>query len=264
MHYLSNYINHYEKSIFIFTESWLTENDDTNFICARILHHTLVRRDRVSKTKKHGGGICLFIPKLVKYSCISTEESLFYDISAVDIFTTKEVIRIISVYAPPDLNTLEFINLLNDIKILADQFKIVIIGDFNRSKIKWTGNEYFAPNSAESYLMEFMNTLDINQIVRQPTRGNHILDLIFIGKKMEYYNIEVLDPPINHKTGKPVSDHRQIRFKTPIKLNIEVLIPKLNYFKSNYPTINWKMNQINWNIILEGLSTEEETAQSYQ
>uniref|UniRef100_A0AC34RSU1 Uncharacterized protein n=1 Tax=Panagrolaimus sp. JU765 TaxID=591449 RepID=A0AC34RSU1_9BILA len=73
---------------------------------------------------------------------------------------------------------------------------------------------------------------------------------------MEYYNIEVLDPPINHKTGKPVSDHRQIRFKTPIKLNIEVLIPKLNYFKSNYPTINWKMNQINWNIILEGLSTE--------
>uniref|UniRef100_A0AC34RQX6 Reverse transcriptase domain-containing protein n=1 Tax=Panagrolaimus sp. JU765 TaxID=591449 RepID=A0AC34RQX6_9BILA len=164
--------------------------------------------------------------------------------------------RIISVYAPPDLSTEEFINLLDDIKMLADQSKIIIMGDFNRSKIKWTGNEYFAPDSTESYLIEFMKTLELNQMVKLPTRENHILDLIFIRKNMESYNLEVLDSPMNHKTGKPVSDHRQIRFKTPIKLNTEVPTPKLNYFKSNYPTINWKMNQINWTCILDGLSAE--------
>uniref|UniRef100_A0AC34PYG3 Endonuclease/exonuclease/phosphatase domain-containing protein n=1 Tax=Panagrolaimus sp. JU765 TaxID=591449 RepID=A0AC34PYG3_9BILA len=80
--------------------------------------------------------ICLFIPKSVKFSIVTTENPMYYDILAVDLFTVNEVIRIISVYAPPSLKIGEYEKLMEEIKLLAVQHKIIIVGHFNLGNIK--------------------------------------------------------------------------------------------------------------------------------
>ena len=51
------------NTVFAFTETWLTSEDDINLCCIDINYYSCFRCDRISEKSK-GGGVMLLIPKI--------------------------------------------------------------------------------------------------------------------------------------------------------------------------------------------------------
>ena len=183
----------------------LTETHLDNTIADREIFprgYTVFRRDRELQGR-HGGGILIAAKDSIKAFPRSdlpttSSELLFVDI----VLPNRKKLTLGVFYRPPynDLKPLEDLKLvLNEIS----QSELILVGDFNLCSIDWA-NVRALENSAKcELLLDIVQDNFLTQLVKSPTRGNNILDLVLVTSPDTVENISV---------GAPFSDHNSITF----------------------------------------------------
>ena len=149
-------------------------------------------------------------------------------------------------------------------------YDIVIAGDFNFPSIDWThesGRNIPGKSGEEKTQIDKLLTLTddffLKQMIKQATRDDNILDLIFTNITNELYDCNITEI-------KTSSDHNlvEIQFnsdqhnqpdKTDHKNNgYHNEYQKFNFNKADFISINKDLNEINWSSELESKTIEEQ------
>uniref|UniRef100_A0AC34Q4X2 Reverse transcriptase domain-containing protein n=1 Tax=Panagrolaimus sp. JU765 TaxID=591449 RepID=A0AC34Q4X2_9BILA len=156
--------------------------------------------------------------------------------------------RLIAVYAPPDMNSRNFTKLMDCIYEHSIGIKTIIVGDFNVTKLKWDGSDITTPGSKQALIMELCNAAELNQLIKWPTRNEQILDLLLVNSKENIGQVQIIDAPANPISNKLASDHKIIKFKvwTDNIIDNKETQPRLNFFKADYQGMNKMFAGIRW------------------
>ena len=184
-------------------ESWLNNSIPDAFInnCGEYI---VYRKDRDSR----GGGVCLLIAK--SFSSITTRVILpneyeCLELLAVDINVDNINTRLILVYRPPGNTYDHFKNelLVNALQYLTDSCqRTIILGDFNLPMVDWRTCSYTSVPSC-NMLCDYLLYNGLHQIIEFPTRGDNVLDLVFVNDPLLISDANVY-PPIS------TSDHNSV------------------------------------------------------
>jgi hypothetical protein len=120
-----------------------------------------------------------------------------------DILYNRTTVRFINVYRPPDCSPAEYLveSLCNEMRTRGP---IVVTGDFNCPGIDW--DRFTAPrDGTQDKILDFFVSAGFSQLVKEPTRGNNILDVVCCNEPLIICNLEVLQPF-------STSDHSQVTF----------------------------------------------------
>lgn len=170
-----------KPDVIIGTESWLSPDIKDNEIFPS--DYTPYRADRLTKTTRSGG---VFV--LVSNSLVCSEQPQFR--SECEIIWVKleivgsQPLYIAAFYKPKedDLDSLD--QLRSSLELIADQKgTIMVLGDFNLPKFSWIDCEPSIRHDCmcRSVYENFTDILDdfnLVQMVTQPTRQDHVLDLL--------------------------------------------------------------------------------------
>lgn len=190
-------------------------------------NYVIYRNDRDS----HGGGVLLAIHENISSRIIAAPKGL--ECLIVDIFPNKSKFRLILAYIPNPKNYDYLSSIFTLIQTNATSIdSVCVFGDFNLPKINWKNNIF--PNLKEyNYFKNFYYKLQpITQINTKCTRGDNILDLVFIRNTSILENLEIL-PPIDK------SDHNILKIVFNLQsLNIKDNIQRKNFKTADYNKIN--------------------------
>ena len=125
---------------------------------------------------------------------------------------------------------------------------VCILGDYNFRRIDWEG----VVGDEESE--EFFGVLQDNflkQVVREPTRGENILDLVLTNNENMISGVDV-----GSQLG--CSDHREIRFNLEWEVNHNnnlVIVP--DFRRANYEGLRRHLEEVNWEYLEVGDEGQE-------
>ncbi len=227
------------------TESWA--HPDITDAEVELDGYTLFRKDRVGK---RGGGVLLYIAnsfRAVQHKLledISFSEALWCTVS----HGTKST-NIAVVYRTPGINLIEDLKLHNAINLFS-QHNTIIMGDFNYANINWSAKD------ATGYDKIFFQAVQENflyQHVREATRGDNTLDLVFSHHPDIIDEVEILEPLGN-------SDHNLIRFKINVTSQVNKVAKSYNgrdYYRGKYNLMRQELQNINWINKIEDKTTDK-------
>lgn len=237
--------------ILAFTETFLVKSD-SNVLCPRKNVYSIFRTDRAPGRK--GGGVCLMIPKkensgLASLSCSNNNVACDeFESVWCKLVSSKESIKLGLIYRRPKYYPTMPKKLIDHVEsCLEPNVPTIILGDFNYREIDW--KNLSAPNlSGMNKFLRFMTSNGFEQIVDIPTRGNAILDLIFVnspnlvqcvklGQKVSYLaaNNELVE-----------CDHETVCAKIPFQRIKSKTSTVTNYSNANYEIINQFFLHQNW------------------
>lgn len=251
---------HEDKLLFMtFTESHL--NSDHLDAEINIANYTVFRADR--KIRKNGGVITY-----VKSEVAATTEKLVeYSNGTVEMLALKLTnlnLILITVYRPPNTTQEEFqpiIDKTRDIllNLPAPDTEVIIVGDFNFPSVNWTDMKISGGTAEERQQATALKRLNesfyLSQIIREPTRGNNILDLVITNSFSLIHSY--------HTINTIMSDHKLIYVHT----NINSLHPintqpkdslaqnTLGHYNfhskhTNWPLLKKALKETDWNLLL--------------
>lgn len=216
-----------KPSITLGTESWLRADIADNEVFPN--GYTCHRNDRNS----HGGGVFILVEKSISSVQLPVPvrecEAIFCELT----LSNKRALTVSSFYRPPDSSVDILCQLRSAVEtIRADN--LVIGGYFNLPHILW--NDQGSLISSEGRLcQEMMNIVDLfalSQIVSEPSRGNHVLDLMFPNQPQLVISTVVVPR---------ISDHSVVLCEmeiTHVKPAHSVARPVYNYWKAQVDKIN--------------------------
>ena len=154
------------------------------------------------------------------------------------------------IYRPPDANLdytkklFECLNWLCDVQCLC-----YLCGDFNLPNVNWFNMSDGAP-AAENCLVNFISQNGLSQLIRSPTHGDNITDLIIASDKLnitdliiasdKVFNVE-LQPPFS------TSDHAAITWQTQQpSVTPDSNKATHNFARADYNSLEQYFNGINW------------------
>ena len=185
-----------KPDIVAITESWVHTSGRDFEGEFHVPGYLMYHRDR---SDKEGGGVMLYIKESLKVCNSFTSPN--FEVLGVDLGIGQVVYRVLLVYRPPH-QLLEGEKLLyQEIAALLQDRVCILVGDFN-SNVDWETRE--SP-LAGMPLLEFVNDNFLTQWVREPTRGENILDLVLTTE-----DDIVSDLRVGEELGS--SDHKIIRF----------------------------------------------------
>ena len=233
--------------VILVSESWLQSDDlitIPGFVC--------LRADRSAGI---GVGVCAFIKNDLSYSLISSSNCLGIEYLWVDIvFSKSRTIRFGLYYFPPNRDNLE-----RNFEILSTSLTrnavnnsfCILLGDFNMGDIDWD-IPYGPPIFKQNDFVELTQSLGFHhQLVNESTRGDRLLDLVFVSDIGLIKNLGVFAPF-------STSDHDKIIFE------VEVLSPRRNrkfvknFFKADYAKISEYYRSINWDVEFFNCATAQQ------
>lgn len=232
--------------ILALTESWTHEgvsDAELNFE-----GFTLFRRDRRCTDRIKGGGLLLYCRNDIKVVRVFDEGDSKCESLWVKVFDSfNEGIFIGLFYRSPSASQEETFDILKQLKVHA-RGNTVILGDFNFPEINW------GLRDAAGVAKEFLKVADdlfLLQLVKVPTRGMNILDLILSTERNLVSDVDVSCPISN-------SDHNKIAFKVNCETKcLEEESIKYNYEKANFSAIQGELNKIEWSKLFDSKSTNE-------
>ena len=219
-----------------------------------IQNYTPFRADR--RDRSHGGALIYLRQDLVA----SCEILNRYSNSVCELICVhvKQINTIIAtIYRPPNSNLQKFEGVITSLINSINQYnntdtEIFILGDFNFPTVNW--EELSVANTTNdekrqiNLLLDMMEEHNLTQLIRTPTRGNNILDLLIIRSPEIIHSYETTDSAI--------SDHRIITFQK--YCNTKELIG--NERKSQLRGLkefNYFHKSIQWDTVREELGKEE-------
>lgn len=148
-----------------------------------------------------GGGVLIAVKEEYRPSLIDVDSSLEMVWVSAHIDHTPCVLG--ACYRPPDSRA-DFVDFLNEaIGVIINKFPssvLIIGGDFNYPGIDWS--TYFVTmQNNRLECVSFLHCIDYNHLTqkaREPTRGNHLLDLILTNQP-DITNAHVMDEISDHK-----------------------------------------------------------------
>ena len=221
--------------IFI-TESWLNPAISDGEICGNC-PYKVVRKDRLGRK---GGGVCALVHcSFVFEKVCYNSRNLLCDVVCFDVFLpSMEKHRFIAVYRPPQCSSAQdnlLLNLISDLTS-SHMFKTTVVGDFNLA-IDWIEKKLENPSAAK--FSSAFKALGLVQLVRFPTRGDHILDLVLSNAKQ--VSVAKIHPPLNN------SDHNVVEFTiAAVPSSTADKAQFFDYKKANIPKISHLLNSIDW------------------
>ena len=150
-------------------------------------------------------------------------------------------------YRSPTASTLEIETMFQQIRQFS-RFQVVILGDFNYNDINWDRRD--SGNLGKDFL-DLVNDCFLWQHVKQPTRGNNILDLVLSSEENMIEEVEISGPISN-------CDHNAIFFQLNCNSeDEESKIESFSYDRADYQQIRSSLERVDWNSLLDGKSVEE-------
>ena len=150
-------------------------------------------------------------------------------------------------YRPPKQTEENDMRLYNEIKSIIKDKNAVICGDFNNPSVNWST---LHGDREGQRLIGLAEDAFLWQLVRDPTRGENILDVVFTNDRDLIHTCEVGEPLSN-------SDHNRVRIKLNLQINTRenvLLVP--NYKKANFSNIKRTLESVNWNQLLDNTCIE--------
>jgi hypothetical protein len=139
-------------------------------------------------------------------------------------------------YKSPNAVDFEVENLHRCIKHYS-QRTTVIMGDFNYGDIDW---ESMATTGEGSKFIDLIQDCFLEQHVKEATRGNKTLDLVFSTEPTLVEDVTIGCPVAN-------SDHNVIYFKIPRRVDQKVSKQEVfNYHKAEYDKICDTLDLVDW------------------
>jgi hypothetical protein len=217
--------------------------------------YVLFRKDRCDR---QGGGVFLLIRDNLTPSSLHLPSAIdeFKDSiwCAVRICESKSLL-IGCMYRSPSSsfqNDEQLVSLIDFVCQLDFTFSI-IVGDFNCPEIDW---KQMSSPSASQFLIDC--TLDnfLTQLVCEPTRGDHILDLVFTNDVSLVSSVAV-------KESFPGSDHHTVHCSVTCDFQhldsnqaLHHVRHQLNFSKANWPLYRSILEQTDWNDVFSGESID--------
>ena len=191
-----------EPHLVAITESWLRTSDRDFEAEFEIPGYQLFHKDRLDR---QGGGVMLYVKDDIKATICSIASN--HEVLCVDLELGPCTYRAVLVYRSPAQHREEERDLYQLLSRLVEGRVSIVMGDFN-CHVNWETRETCAENEE---LLKFVNDGFFTQWVREPTRGNNILDLVLTSEDDIVSNVEV-----NEELGG--SDHRVARFVVRVPL----------------------------------------------
>jgi len=152
-----------------------------------------VRHVHRSPSARHplGGGVALISRDslTVKPHTLTGQLSpTSFELLLARITSVKPSITVAVVYRPPDSSISQFISELSDVLgqvVAANTDRLLLCGDMNCPSVN--------PTSVNDDLIELLDVLDLRQYVSEPTRLNHLLDVIAADPALSVSDVRVVD-----------------------------------------------------------------------
>ena len=216
--------------IIVVTETWFSKLYTDAFILNNC-NYSIYRCDRKERV---GGGCCIIFKSQFKICPvkISDPSGINIQMICVDILDCIVKYRLIACYMPPHLPS-EYLNMfLNTIEPIIDfDATTILLGDFNMNTCNCSCDFF-----------NFMQQHGFNQLVRDPTRYDNILDFVFTNDPFAIFNLEVNQPF-------STSDHNSITFCIVSFIKNETDAgesARYNFQKADWQKIAEMLKLINW------------------
>jgi len=164
-------------------------------------------------------------------------------------------VYICAFYRPPNCDVEPIMQLRKFLSSLCNERStvpyVVLTGDFNLPDIHWTdqgGEMVSSPsygNSVNSTFLEILDDFNLNQLVMEPTRENHILDLILTSQPHIISDISIIPGMSDHEaiaSKLTIGKKRSISAKRKIylyhKANLDEIKARLHSFHSSFVSSN--------------------------
>lgn len=173
-----NMVTSTNPDIIIGTESWLKPKHFDNEIFHPDLGYTPYRRDR---KKQAGGGVFIAVK-----NCIIAQEATNLQTDCENIWVKIEMqgskpLLVGSYYKPKENDPYSLDEFNKSLSMATKSNATVWVGgDFNMPKLDWSNITPTSDCKLQSHYRDFINILfdnNLTQVVKDPTRENHILDL---------------------------------------------------------------------------------------
>ena len=140
----------------------------------------------------------------------------------------------------PEIKIIEQ-KLLNELECASKRGTTIAIGDFNYRDIDW---DIMRGSQNSQQFIDRVEDIGLFQFIKEPTRDNAILDLIFSNEEHL-----VSDVTVGDTLG--TSDHNIVRFSLNFSMNLvknTVLIP--DFSKANMKEFVDELNLVDWDLVL--------------
>ena len=222
-------------------ETWLDGKLTDGILLGNNNDYVLLRNDRPTRC----GGVCAFIKDCIDFVPINVPSQYVQcEVLCVDIHmgcSFKH--RFITVYRTPGLDLCATDHLINCLNLLSDVvYGITICGDFNLPNINWVnGFDLSCLHPLEARLASFVVDNGMSQLVHEPTRLTHILDLLLVNDPLSVCDVNLSSPF-------STSDHNSITWLMwhPIAVSKRPAVTHFNFHRCNYGAMNTYLSQINW------------------
>ena len=191
-----------ELELIAITETWLNCNILDNEILSS--EYNIHRRDRL----RRGGGVLLAVKEGIRCQRrldLETDCEILW--CELNLNSNPGLSYFVGVfYRPPDTDLIYLTELTNSLEKLPPSCKILLLGDFNLPNIEWTLVSPLQQDSLSDYFCDYIvNYFGLSQLVKTPTRGNALLDLVLTNTPENISSIDI-------DCGLGNSDHNIIFF----------------------------------------------------
>ena len=250
---LSDFLTDNDPDVLVITETWFDEGVlDSEFTDD---NYCTFRKDRKLTFYSPGtykvesrGGVLLMIKKYllpVPYTPGDVDAEILW----VQITPRPNIKLLIGGCYRPEEDEENILNKITQSINAINNENCILLGDFNFRNIDWSQGT--GTNERERLFIDAINDNLLSQIVTEPTRGNNILDLAFVGDQSAVTKVEVGEPF-------STSDHKSVH------INLECQLPRINmaprkvylYSKANYTELNKAVQEIDWDAEYDGKSTD--------
>ncbi|KAK6026021.1 hypothetical protein OSTOST_08062, partial [Ostertagia ostertagi] len=215
----------------------------TSMLNSWIHDYAVLRCDRNHRT---GGGVAVFLRNSITYSVILSESiNNGYEILAADLTHNNLSFRIALVYRPPSIPSL-----LNE--RTCKDLPCIVIGDFNIPDIDWAAWNTQDNNAVyHDVLSDILYFHGYQQYVKDPTRGENFLDLVFANSTELLRNVKVIAPIGD-------SDHSCISFDILGSATRHTPILCKQFSNCDYNSIATYLHNVSWADSFESVSSVDE------
>ena len=171
-------------------ETWLSPETTSDVL--KLKDYSIYRNDR----KTRGGGVLIAVNEVLKSELVNINPQ--YEMLTVDILrNTSNAFRLITVYNPPSNDATSLKSICSELESMINKAcHCVIIGDLNLPKFDWE-NSIKNVNNPNSIFQRFLDlSQPIHQMLKSPTRGDSILDIILTNSPESISGIQE-HPPIS-------------------------------------------------------------------
>ena len=194
------------------------------------------------RTRRGGGVIICVKQSLQPLQCAEPECHDVFSICSVKLLRCSTPTIVIAAYRPPDSSIQEtqlFFDKLNYIFEANRQYtSFILVGDFNIVR-DWSVPILPDHDGAAGLLGDFILDNDLSQLVLQPTRGDHILDLALVTDNLASSVVQMAPPVAG-------SDHTaQVIFLPMISRRLKQRT-RASVMKTDYEAMRQILNSISW------------------